>query len=115
MLVALAFLALAWLTAPAYSQAAVVHVSPGSCGVIDGAGVIVLISGLVQAVESDSGNVTLHCAGTLPSFATVPATATHYDGNTTPILCATPFGATNDWKETVTPSGRVSLQCKIKP
>ena len=63
---------------------------------------------------SSSGNSRASCEGQLPAGSPLPPDgAAHCDFASTGLSCSTTFGITDDWTETVTPSGQVNLTCHI--
>ena len=100
--------------APAFAgnNAAVVEILPdGFCGVLDGNGNIVQIQGS-QSVVNNGGNTKMTCKGTVDPADN--GRAVQFDFDDFNITCGTPSGSTDNWKNTVSASGKVTLTCFIK-
>lgn len=82
------------------------------CGLLDGNGSGVAATSDHQVVTSnDRGNLTLKCS--VKGVANDTGKAVHFDFDSTGILCGTFFGATDNWKETVSNSGNATLTCHL--
>lgn len=87
-----------------------VVINDQGCGLLDGNGGFA-VADSDHAVVTPSGNGVLKCKAdvTPPSSGQ----ATHFDFGSTGLLCGTPAGVTDDWKETVSASGEATLTCKV--
>jgi len=110
-LLALALLAggTALAVSPASADGAVV-INDQGCGLLDGDGGFA-VADSDHAVVTPSGNGVLKCKADV----TVPSSgqAAHFDFASTGLLCNTPAGVTDDWRETVSASGQATLTCKV--
>jgi hypothetical protein len=98
------------------AKAQAVVVRDGLCGVLAGdcATVEIIVDNGATAVVTTSGNGLTSCQATLPAGAPLPPKgAAKCDFASTGLSCGTSAGVTNDWRETVTPSGQVSLTCHL--
>ncbi len=94
---------------PASAEGAVV-INDKGCGLLDGNGGFA-VADSDHAVVTPSGNGVLKCKAEV----TPPASghAEHFDFESTGLLCGTPAGTTEDWKEAVSASGQATLTCKV--
>lgn len=91
---------------------AAVRINNFGCVLLDGNGGFVVTTDS-SVVITDSGNGNLKCqANVTPS---VSGRAVHYDFASTGLLCGTINGVTSQWHETVSASGKATLQCKNHP
>jgi hypothetical protein len=97
------------VVSPASADGAVV-IDDAGCGLLDGDGGFA-VADSDHAVVTPSGNGVLKCKAevTPPSSGQ----AAHFDFGSTGLLCGTPAGVTDDWKETVSASGEATLTCKV--
>ncbi len=65
----------------------------------------------VQIVTTNNGrgNRNAYCQGSLPAGAALPTEAQHFDNSNTGYISL----AGDDWKMTVSPSGRASFTCHV--
>lgn len=106
--------AMAFLAAPnpADAEAAADVVRGNGCIFFDANGTaFVDPDARVQIVATNNrrGNANVYCQGSLPAGATLPSRAMHFDFDNTGFSCL----AGDDWKMTVTPSGRASFTCHV--
>ena len=106
--------ALALSSRPASADGALI-IQHAACNVVDANCDPVSITDVGTTFsQQPSGNSKASCQGTLPPGAALPAHgAVHCNGSTSPLTCGTEFGTTSDWKETISPSGQVNLQCFV--
>ena len=89
---------------------AVVINDSSSCGMLDGNENLVSTDNTHTVTKSD-GNSSVNCQANVTPSTT--GKAVHWDNDNTSMLCKTPGGYTNDWKETVSADGQASLSCHI--
>ena len=74
--------------------------------------------GHTVVTDSENGNSSIHCTGTLPDGAALPQGAHHSDNASTGSLCNAAFGigsaSTSDWKAVTTPNGKYTLTCHYR-
>lgn len=97
----------------AASANAAIVVNDIGCSMLDGNGNPVLVTES-HVVSTSSGNSMITCKGDVAP-STSAKRAVHYDYSTTPTLCSTTFGMTDDWHLVVTPSGKATLVCHVHP
>lgn len=86
------------------------------CGLMDADGNIFMSTCSHIVISNDkNGNTKLTCHATQPDYASKPLKAVLWNYDNTGLLCGTPLGATRDWMEVVTPSGKVTLVAHINP
>ena len=110
--VALLVVAIALISWKSHSAAkfadGAVHIGPVGCTVLDGNGAVAFTDGSTLITPSDNAKFTCKASGVPNSTGK----AVKYDNSNTGFLCfITGYGYTNDWKETVSASGQVTLQC----
>ena len=90
------------------------------CSGFDADGALYSTAGKGHTVVTDSenGNSSIHCTGTLPDGAALPQGAHHSDNASTGSLCNAAFGigsaSTSDWKSVTTPNGKYTLTCHYR-
>jgi predicted small secreted protein len=98
---------ISWKTASNTEGA--VHINDFGCGVFDGNGNIVLVTG--DVVITPSGKTNFKCKGSGVPNSTGSAVIWNFENKG--VLCNTFSGATEDWQEVVSTSGNVTLICKV--
>ena len=89
-------------------------IKDGYCGLLDGLGNVVTAESSHQVISMDAnGNVVLKCSS--KNVEPTEQKAVNFDYEMTGLTCNTAYGATTDWKNTVTPSGKSTLTCIIHP
>jgi len=97
------------------NAALVIEMDPGNCGVLDGNGNVVNIAGTTHSVQNNAGNTKLTCKGIVTPAADGKAVKFTFDTSPIPgLLCGTPGGSTDNWKNIVSAEGDVTLTCFIK-
>ena len=86
----------------------------GECGMLDefGAG-FVMGEGVQISANSANGNVTLICSAEADRPESGRSVIWNYD-NTGGSLCGTLDGATDDWHQVISASGKAKLTCHLK-
>jgi hypothetical protein len=110
----ISLLALAALaTSAAIARAQAVKINVDTCNIVlsDCTTFAVVPDMMILQANNPNGNWMTRCVSDLPSDATPPGRAVHCNAANSGQVCETLFGDTNDWQETITPSGRVILVC----
>lgn len=107
---AMALLFASWTKAQKIEAA--IRISDAGCEILDGAGNS-FIADRDQVVITSSGNENLICkAKGIPNST---GKAVHYNFENTGFLCLTDVNTTDQWHETLSPSGVANVQCKLHP
>ena len=112
---AISFMLISWKSASSIQSA--VHIGLDFCYVLDGNQTLEEATGNV--VITSSGNNNFKCKAKGLSNST--GSAVIWNNANTGLLCGIDIGLegtvtlTDDWKNTVSASGNVTLQCKVHP
>ena len=103
---------------PVQARATVVFINPGGpCGIIDVTGTLVELHNVRVVTESNKDNRNVSCHGTIvsPFGKTVIYDALNNPfPEISPLNCEMFGKLTTDWKEVISPSGRVTMVCHFK-
>ncbi len=94
----------------AKNEDSAVHISDFNCGVLDG-GKGFFLTDKSKSVVTPSGNQMLSCKASGVPNKTEKTVKWNFEN--TKYVCRVMGKITKDWDEVVTPSGQVSLMCKI--
>lgn len=96
---------------PAAASNGAIVIKGAECSMLAADGSIFTDSQAAQEVSTPSGNSRITCVSTQPDSVRKPASAVHFDVESTGFSCDTGFATTDTWSEVVTPSGHVRLTC----
>ena len=97
---------------PVNNAALVIETDPAFCTLLDGNGNFDTILGTIHSVVNNAGNAKLTCKGITTPAADGNAAKFTFDDIS--VLCGTGLGSTDNWKNTVSAEGDVTLTCFVK-